>query len=233
MLDGFEDVYLPDSCLAALYRSSPRMNTSIVVTSSAMEHRNRNWRHPLWRFLAPEILRCHEQIEDLKDHWLVMGGPHIAFPFRDMFDFASIRLQKANKVPAIASTDQVLGVGDGVTTDFQLTKTYPRGSLTYPRDITLPVVSSVLVAMNALDPATADPTLPGGPYTWDVTRQGGVLTILPAPAVDVIVTSGYLFDVPARFEDDDSFDMIMKAWQLSGAADLAFLEIRPCEISGS
>lgn len=222
--DGFEDVYLPDSCLGALYRSSPRTSTTIVAVSSGHEHRNRNFIHPLWKFSSPEIVRCHDQIEDLKDHWLALAGPHIAFPFRDMMDFASRRLVKANLEPSLAITDQVLGIGDGATTDFQLIKTYTRGARSYARDILLPRVDTVIVGLNAAEQP---------PSGWSVTREGGVLSFDAPPAADAIVTAGYLFDVPVRFEDDDSFEMILKSWQVDGAADLTFPEVRVCELVAS
>jgi uncharacterized protein (TIGR02217 family) len=117
-MTGFIDVYLPARIRAYPWTSSPRWSTTITQVSSAAEHRNQNWLNPLHSFKASQAVRCHEELEDLLEHWMVMKGPLFTFPLRDPLDFASRRLVKANLPPAIASTDQLLGIGDGVTGSF-------------------------------------------------------------------------------------------------------------------
>lgn len=230
MSESFLDVYPPPNIRGYPFSSSPRFSTTITGVSSGSEHRNRNWKHPLHRYTSPEAIRSHDDIEDIRDHWMVTAGPFLSFPIRDPMDFASRRLLKPNLPPALFPTDQVLGVGDGSNRDFQLSKSYTRGGKSYTRPIYLPVVTSVLVAIDAKSTATADPTLPSGPYLWDVSRQGGVVTFDHAPQAGQVVTAGFLFDVPVRFEGDDSLDAILQAYQLSGVADLTFVEVRPCFI---
>jgi len=224
----FLDEYLPESLRGFPFTSSPRWSTTITAVASGQEQRNKNWKHPLHRFSAPEAIRCHDQIEDVKDHWMVVGGPFLTFPIRDPLDFSSGRLLLPDVEPTLFSTDATLGIGDGTNKEFQLVKTYTRGVLSYSRKITLPVVDSVIVGMNALDPSTSNPTLPGGPYTWDVERQSGIVTFDHAPSTGVIVTAGFLFDVRVRFEADDSFDGIVQSYRVDGFADLTFVEVRPC-----
>lgn len=232
-MSEFVDEYLPANIRRYKFTSTPQTSTRITRTQSGHEHRNRNWLHPLHKFTAPEAIECHHDLEDVKDAWLSLGGPFVTFPFRDPLDFASRRLQAPNTVPTIGPTDQIIGTGDGVETEFQLYKTYSFGTQTYARKITLPVVDSVVVAMNALDPLTADPTLPGGPYTVSVGRLTGKLTVTPALSSGVLITAGFLFDVIARFEDDETYQGIVESFQVSGHADLSFVEVRPCEQSGS
>lgn len=227
-MTGFVDVYLPDQILGYGFQSSPRWSTTITAVASGAEHRNRNWAHPLHRFTAPEGIRCWEDVEALHRMWMAFAGPLYTFPFRDPLDFASRALTAPQAVPPIAETDQVLGVGDGLTRTFQLRKAYTFGPLTYTRPIFHPILDSVLVAMNALPADTAAPTLPGGPYTWDVDRLTGLVEFTPAPTAGVVITAGFLFDVEARFEGDDSYDGIVHAYQTAGFADLSFLEVRPC-----
>lgn len=227
-MTGFRDVYLPDRLKGFPWTSSPRFNTTITAVANGDEHRNQNWINPLHRFRAPEGVRCHEDIEELRDHWLIMAGPLYTFPIRDPLDFASRALVKPNLEPVIFSTDQVLGIGDGVETVFQLQKKYDRGGYDYTRPIYFPVVESVLLAGNALPLSTAAPTLPGGPYTADVVRVGGEVIFDHPPAVGVILTAGFYFDVEVRFEADDAMDAIVQAFQTSGFADLSFWEVRFC-----
>jgi uncharacterized protein (TIGR02217 family) len=225
-MSGFIDVYLPDQIRAFPWTSSPRWSTTITQVSSGSEHRNQNWLNPLHAFKAQGAVRCHEQVEDLLDHWMICRGPLMSFPMQDPLDFSSTRLRKANLTNTIAATDQLLGIGDGVTRTFQLIKKYERGGQSYTRPITLPVVETVELALNALDPD--DSGTPGGPYSWDVVRDTGEVIFDHAPSVGLIVTAGFLFDVPVRFLADDSFDRIISAYQVDGFADLDFTEIRPC-----
>lgn len=224
-MSGFIDVYLPPDIRAYPWTSSPRWNTTITQVSSAAEHRNQNWLNPLHSFKASGAVRCHAQLEDLLDHWMVMRGPLFTFPMQDPLDFASARLTAANKIPNVQGTDQLLGIGDGVQRTFQLVKKYERGGVSYIRPITLPVVESVVVLLNALDPEDSGD---GGPYTVDVVRDTGEVIFDHAPGMGLVVTAGFLFDVPARFLADDSFDRIVSAFQTDGFADLDFTEVRPC-----
>lgn len=225
-MDDFLDVYLPDNIAGFPWTSSPRFSTTITAAFNGREQRNRNWKHPLHYFKAPEGVRCHEDIESLREHWLICGGPFYTFPIRDPFDFASARLKSPNVEPVINFTDQVLGIGDGATREFQLVKKYTRGGFTYTRPIFLPIVDTVLVGLNALDPA--DGSLAGGPYAWDVDRGTGIVTFDRPVHAGLIVTAGFLFDTPARFEADDSFDTVVQAYKVDGFADLNLVEVRPC-----
>jgi len=218
-MDGFIDLYLPENIRSYPFISSPRTSTTIAVSGGGAEQANRNWIQPLHRFSAPEIVRCHETIEDLREHWWITDGPHRSFPFRDPLDFASVRLTKANKVPALSPVDQVLGVGDGAEATFLFSKTYTRGAFSKTRFLTLPVVETVVVALDGVASPSTD---------WEVDREGGTLTFDTPPGLAVVVTAGFLFDVPTRFEADDSFEQIVKAYETTGAAGLSFWEKRPC-----
>ncbi len=228
MTDDFLDVYLPDAIRGFPFYSSPRTSTTITAVANGSERRNKNWLYPLRILKAPEAVKCHDDVEDLHDHWTICDGPLASFPLRDPFDFATVRLSKVNLVPTTTAGDQVFGIGDGVTRTFQLTKDYTRGGVTKTQPIYLPVLETIQLAANALPLTTVDPALPGGPYTADVVRYGGSVTLDHAPEVGVILTWGGLFDRIVRFEADDSFDRIVQAFQVDGFSDLTFVEIRPC-----
>lgn len=223
--DRFRDVYLPDDLAGYGWVSAPRWKTTNNVAASGKERSNQEWEHPLHNFINPEIVsRPNQQtLIDLKDHWLIMSGPHYFFPLSDPLDKASVNhlpnLPDDEIEALISETDQQLGVGTGFTDTYQLKKTYSRGGFTYARTIQLPVVDTVIVA---IDGVLVDDSL----YT--VERQGGtILFDTPVPNGDV-VTAGFLFDVPARFESDDQLEQIVRTWQAAGAADLTLVEVRPC-----
>jgi uncharacterized protein (TIGR02217 family) len=226
-MSGFRDVYLPDQVRGFPFVSSPRFNTTIVTVANGSEQRNQNWTHPLHRFTAPEGVKCHEAIEDLRDHWMIMRGPAFSFPFRDPMDFASTRLRAPNLAPSLAITDQVIGIGDDVTRTFQLKKTYTRGGYSYEREIYLPVVETVVLGIDATPIADVAP-ISGGPFTADVVRNGGEVIFDHAPQGGQVITAGFLFDVEIRFEADDVLDAVVKSFQASGFADLSFWEVRHC-----
>lgn len=223
----FIDKYPPETILRYGWISTPRFSTSITAVSSGDERRNQNWSHPLLTLTAPQGIECYEDLNDLYEMFLVTAGPFHTFPIRDPNDFASRRLLSAGHAPPLTRTDQVIGEGDGIRTVFQLIKTYTFGGRSYVRTIHHPVVSSVLVGINGMDPA-AVPSNQGGPYQWAVDRQTGEI-VFDKPIRDgQIVTAGYLFDIEVRFESDDSFDAIVTSWKVSGHSALTFIEVRPC-----
>ena len=93
------------------------------------------------------------------------------------------RLDHSSAAPgaSVMPTNQVVGIGDGVTATFQLGKTKP-------------VLWSIRVAVAETE---ADE---GTQFIVNVAT--GIVTFLPnhIPAAGVAVTAGFLFDVPVRFD---------------------------------
>jgi uncharacterized protein (TIGR02217 family) len=113
-------------------------------------------------------------------------GRLYGFRFRDRIDQSS-----AGPGVSRTPTDQVLGVGDGANRAFQLTKTYGSGPSAYRRVIAKPVAGSVRVAVAGIETNA---------FTLDVTTGGVTLNV--APPSGAIITAGFLFDVPVRFDTD-------------------------------
>lgn len=217
---SFIDEYLPDEVPGFPCMASPRFKTTIQVDFGGGERRNQDWEHPLHLYTLPEaIARDWEEIEDLKNHWLIMRGPFHSFPFYDPFDFASCDLVRPNTTPSISMLDQVLGTGDGFTDSFQLVKKYQVGSETYNRTINHPVLSSVLIADNGVLVSSSD-------YT--VSRTTGIVTFDTPPLNGHALKAGFLFDVEVRYEADDIIGSIMRTTTVGGFADLTLVEVRPC-----
>lgn len=213
----FVDEYLDSKVPGYPCVSSPRWSTEIVAVDSGAETVNQRWANPLMRFTLPEAVRDMTVFNAVRDHWLVMRGPVHTWPWRDPLDFASVSLDEPNQVPVISSIDQVIGTGDGVTTNFQLVKTYTRGAQSYTRTIRLPVLNTVTVSIDSNEVTN---------YT--VSRPGGVITFDTAPLVGEVIMAGFLFDVEVRFEDDLSFDGIVQSFGLGGFADITLIESRGC-----
>lgn len=218
-MSGFVDQYLPSAVPGYPCISAPRTKTTIQANASGRERRNQEWEHPLHHYVLPEaIARKWEIVQALLNFWRVMRGPFHSWPWRDPLDFASRDLVRPNVAPAITMTDQVIGTADGFTDSFQLVKTYSVGGETYEREILLPVLDSVQVAIDGVPVADTD---------YSVTRPGGVVTFDAPPAAGVI-TAGFLFDVEVRFESDDALEGILRAHRAGGFADISLIEVRSC-----
>lgn len=218
-MSRFKDVYLDSQVPGYPCISSPRWSTEMVEVDSGAEQVNQRWSHPLHKFTLPEAVRDMSVFNAVRDHWLVMRGPAYTWPWRDPLDFASAALTQPNTPPTLSRIDQPLGVGDGITDKFQLIKRYTRGTQTFDRTITLPVLASVLIGANGAAVTNG----------FSVSRPGGIVTFDTPPANNVVLTAGYLFDVEVRFEDDHAFDGIVQAFGLGGFADINLREVRSCE----
>lgn len=224
----FIDEYMSRRVVGYPVDVGPMFSTQLVVVDSGAEQANRRWYNPIRTISIPSGVRDHATFEALKDHWLVMGGPAHTWPWRDPTDFASCPLLEINDVPTIALDDQVIGVGDGGTVEFQLTKTYTVGAQTYVRPINFPIVTSVLIGVDGVAPELASP-VESPPLSATVTREGGLVTFSYPPPVGAVLTAGFLFDLQVRFESDDTFRGIMRTFSVSGFADIPLQEVRFCE----
>lgn len=220
MASSFKDEYLPDEIPGYPCISVPRTKTTIQVDAGGGERRNKQWAHPLHRFILPEAnARDWEHIEVLKKHWLIMGGPLHSWPFRDPLDFASCDLDAPTLVPDISPIDQALGTGNGIKDRFQLVKRYQVGTLTYDRPIYLPIIDTVEIASDGVlvDPAN---------YT--VSRPGGEVVFGVPPLAGKVLTAGFLFDCEVRYESDDTLESLVRTFQVGGFSDITLSEVRRC-----
>ena len=218
---AFLDIYMPEEVPGYPCVSAPRFKTTIQVSAGGGERTNQEWEHPLHRFVMPEGVRDWSVVLSLSKMWRITAGPAQSFAWRDPLDFSSGDLVVPNPAvdPVPTMTDQLLGEGTGFTDSYQLVKTYSYGGETYERPIYLPVLSTVVVAVDGVLV---------NPSAYSVSRPGGVITFDTPPADNDTVTAGFLFDVEVRFESDDAFEGILRTWQAGGFADITLIEKRPC-----
>jgi hypothetical protein len=91
-----------------------------------------------------------EQLTRLITFFRAMRGRFYAFNYRDHVDYTSSAAiaYEARSAPPIKSSDQLIGVGDGVTYQFQLTKSYASSTQAQVRTISRPEPGTVLVEVN-------------------------------------------------------------------------------------
>ena len=174
-------------------RGGPRYSTAVVMTKSGAEYRNQNWTYPLHVFDAQKENRTVSQMESLLDFFHAVGGQYCGFRYKDWADFKSCNLGAGLFATAVSDTDQTLGTGDAVETDFQLVKVYTAGAISRTRKIGKPVAGSVVVALDGVSQASG----------WSVDTTTGIVTFVTPPGNGVVVTAGFEFDVPVRFASDE------------------------------
>jgi len=193
-VDAFDDVLFP----IAMGREAevvPQVSTSIVTSAGGQEKRNAEWAEARTAYDIGPGLRSEEDIAELLAFFRARMGPARGFRLRDPFDWEG--------------WDELIGVGDGTATRFQLVKRY--GSVV--RRITRPIASTLQVMIDGAE--TEDFTL----------GEGGVVTLGLAPVEESVVTAHFYFDVPVRFAEDRL--SVSRATFLAGAlASVPLVEIR-------
>ena len=113
---AFHEVRFPASLsLGAV--GGPERRTQIVSLASGHEERNTPWAHSRRRYDAGLGLRTLDDIETVIAFFEARQGQLHGFRWKDWADFKSGAASKP-----VSHLDQVIGVGDGVTTTFQLVK---------------------------------------------------------------------------------------------------------------
>lgn len=187
---GFHEVRLPLAASMGAVGGPERM-TEVVRLASGAESRNARWGGSRRRWdVGGTVLRL-DAAHELIAFFEARGGRLHGFRFRDPVDWKSCA-----PGGAIAATDQVIGMGDGVTTAFQLVKRYQSGEGVFVRPIWKVVEDSVVVAVG------------GEPAAFTVDHATGIVTLEDTPAEGVVVSAGFAFDTPVRF-DTDRLDMAL------------------------
>jgi uncharacterized protein (TIGR02217 family) len=196
---GFHEVSLP-ARLAFGSTGGVERRTEVVTLASGFERRSTPWAQGRRRWLIGANLRSLGDMAELVAFFEARMGRLFGFRFRDFMDFRSCA---PGGEPA--ATDQPIGTGDGETTAFQLRKG--------ERVIRKPVAGSVVVAVDGvIVAAVVDPAI-------------GVVTLAAAPVEGAVVTAGFLFDVPVRF-DADRIDVTLESFDAGRMAAVPLVEIR-------
>jgi uncharacterized protein (TIGR02217 family) len=203
-VESFDDVLFP---LAIGREASvePGFSTAIVETASGAEQRNADWADARMRFDAGPGVRREAELGELIAFFRARRGAAKAFRFRDPYDDSSNGMSGAP-----GEADQLIGIGNGVRTDFALVKDYEGQE----RRITRPVAGSVRISVGGVERL-------GG---WTLADKG-VVSFAVAPGVGAEVRAGFRFDVPVRFEEDRL--QVSRATYLAGeVASVKLVEVR-------
>lgn len=171
----------------------PTYLTFVHGVDSGREQRLPQWPYGKYQFDAQYGAKRVEQMEALMRFYHARQGKAYGFRYRDPMDWKSCAV---NDTPA--NDDQTLvGSAVGGETSIQLIKNYTDGGVTLVRPIRKPVSGTVILKKNAT------PLVLTTDYTIDHTT--GIITLVSALVALDVVTGGYEFHVPCRFDSDELF----------------------------
>lgn len=162
----------------------PERATEIVALGSAGEARNARWAASRRRYDAGSGVRSVADLQAVLRLFEEAHGQLYGFRFRDPLDHST-----AAPGMAVSATDCVQGTGDGALTRFPLRRTYGAQSW---RLIRHPRLETLVVALDGV--AVDQPAM----VAFDAAA--GELVFATAPAGGAVVTAGFEFDVPVRFD---------------------------------
>lgn len=190
----------------------PERQTEVVTLANGFEERNTPWEHSRRRYDAGMGLRSLDDVDTLIGFFEARRGQLHAFRWKDWADFRSCKPSQT-----VSGLDQCIGVGDGVARTFQLSKLYQSGAATYLRPIRKPVVGTVQVAL------AHDPKVAGVEFDADV--ETGLITFAAPPDIGAVITAGFEFDVPVRF-DTDRIHTSMASFKAGEVPNVPVVEVR-------
>ncbi|MGX1787230.1 phage distal tail protein, Rcc01695 family [Bosea sp. NPDC055332] len=211
-MSGFHEVRFPPG-IARGARGGPERLTQVVALASGREVRNSRWAHSRRRYDAGFGIRTFDALAEVVGFFEERRGRLYGFRWRDQLDWKSCA---PSGTPA--ASDQQIGVGDGATRVFQLCKLYGGLHAPYVRRITKPVAGTVLIAVDGV--AQAQPTAVSCDYA------SGTVTFVVghAPPAGAVVSAGFSFDVPVRF-DTDAIEVDLSAFEAGDIPKIPIVEI--------
>lgn len=186
----------------------PERRTEIVTLASGFEERNTPWAHSRRRYDAGLGMRSLDDIEMVIAFFEARRGQMFGFRWKDWSDWRSCRPSRS-----VTPFDQEIGHGDGARTAFQLSKRYDSGGASYARPIAKPVAGSVLVGVA------------GTEVEASVDETTGEVRLPAAPPEGAVITAGFTFDVPVRF-DTDAIRVSVAGFEAGEVPQVPVVEIR-------
>jgi uncharacterized protein (TIGR02217 family) len=210
---SFHEVRFPTNISHGSMAGTQR-RTQIVVLGSGREERNSNWADSRRLYNAGYGVKTLDDLYAVMEFYEERRGRLYGFRWKDRLDHKSC---KPSRIPE--PTDQVIGTGDGVRVSFQLSKTYGGAFAAWQRDILKPVSGSVRIAVNGIEQSEL--------IDYSVDALSGLILFQSGaiPAIGALITAGFEFDVPVRF-DDDTLEINLEHFDAGQIPAIPIREIR-------
>lgn len=192
----------------------PERRTDVIVLGSGYEERNSRWADSRRSYNAGYGVRSLDDLYAVIAFFEERRGRLYGFRWRDHADWKSC---PPGQVPS--ANDQLIGTGDGTTSQFQLRKTYGGSHAPWSREIRKPVEGSVVVAV--------DGVLQTEGIAVHIDTTTGIITFDPShiPLLGAQITAGFAFDVPVRF-DTDRLEVNLQGFRHGAIPNIPITEIR-------
>lgn len=207
-IDSFDNVQFPLS-ISFGATGGPEFRNEIVQMTSGFEQRNARFSKSLHLYDAGTGVRSKRDLYQVLAFFEARHGSLIGFRFRDPFDSRS-----SQEGQMITPSDQILGIGNGEQSSFALTKTYFAAQQMPSRRIVLPVVETVEVALNGT--LTTD---------WSLDETTGSIVFSEPIEAGVVVSAGFEFDVPVRF-DTEQLVLSVATFEAGSIPSIPLKEVR-------
>lgn len=191
----------------------PRRKTEIIELYSGFEERNSPWSQSRRSYNIGYGIRDTDDVYDIMEFFEAREASLYGFRYKDWSDYKSTKPLLEN---IVAATDQVIGVGTGAEILLQLIKTNPDTHNTIVREITKPIASSVIIAVDGI---TIDPV------NYYVSEVSGRVTFGYLISAGQIITAGFEFDVPVRFAQEE-LRINLANYEKGEIPDIALVEVR-------
>lgn len=196
---AFLDIEFPRS-LKFHSLGGPRFSTQVNQGFGGAEQRNQNWAASRGKWSvslqtpSDRNIARQQYVDAVVGFFRVAAGKANAFRFWDAKDHSLI--------------GQVIGIGDGATTVFQLKKTYLCGGQSFVYNVTKPVWSNAVTYLGGPLPNSIQIAVNGAVQAygsvWTLDPTTGLVTFGTAPVANAVITTPEGdFHFPVRFDTDE------------------------------
>lgn len=193
--------------------AGPERKTEVVTLGSGFEERNARWADSRRVYNAGYGVKSMNDLHAVIAFFEEARGKLHGFRWKDFTDFKS-----CGPDSSVTAFDQIIGTGDGDTSVYQLQKRYGLSNSWY-RTITKPVEGTVRIAVNGAV------KVEGVDYVVTYSTGEVVFQVGKMPPDGTLVTAGYEFDVPARF-DTDKLEVNISNYKFGNIPNIPIVEIR-------
>lgn len=194
-------------------QGGPERRTDVVVLGSGREERNTRWADSRRVYNAGYGVKSLDELHAVIEFFEERRGRLYGFRWRDHADWKSC-LPGSTPSPL----DQVIGLGTGAQAGFQLIKTYGGAHAPYQREITKPILGSISVAVAGVVKSQQA-------FSVDYATGGIVFAGGHIPVSGAVVTAGFEFDVPVRF-DSDKLEIDITGFKHGAIPSIPLVEVR-------